>query len=230
MAIFHSVAQNTPEWAALRLGRPSASEFHRIITPKGKLARNETSRAFMYRLLAEWVAGCPIEEDPFESHYMERGHQLEEQAMRAFAFEKDVDPEPGGFWTTDDGLIGASPDFLVGDNATLELKCPAINTHVGYMIRRNVDEKYKPQVQGQLYVCEKDVGYLQSYFPTLPTVIIENRRDEVFIAEMASALRQFTDEMLTCREMLEREYGPFRRPEPPKPREELSYGEALSAS
>lgn len=118
---------------------------------------------------------------------------------------------PGGFFTTDDGLTGASPDFIVGTDGDLELKCPAPQTHVGYMVRRAIDEKYKPQVQGQLYVTEREWADLQSYHPQFPTVIIRIARDEEYIAEMASALREFVDVMLAARLFLEREYGPFKR-------------------
>lgn len=222
--IWHQIAQNTDEWVRLRLGVLTASEFHRIITPKGKLARNDTSRGYMNRLLAEWMLGCPLEEDPYESEWMQRGHELEEQAMRAYAFETNLDPQPGGFFTTDDGLIGASPDFVVGDSRLLELKCPAPHTHVGYLVRRALDDKYKPQVQGQLFVCEREIDDLQSYHPAFPTVIMPNTRDEAFIGEMEAALRQFTDEMLTCREFLEREYGPPKRPAAQQPPAENPFG------
>src|SRR5512142_2020977 len=56
----HDVAQRSPEWHALRLGKPTASEFHKIITPKtGKLSSQ--ARKFACRLIAERLLSEPLD-------------------------------------------------------------------------------------------------------------------------------------------------------------------------
>src|SRR6478609_9609842 len=71
----HDVAQRSPEWHALRLGKPTASEFHKIITPKtGKLSAQ--ARKFACRLIAERLLNEPLDLlDGIEA--IERGKAME---------------------------------------------------------------------------------------------------------------------------------------------------------
>lgn len=204
--------QGTEEWHALRLGIPTASEFDKIVTPKGKLSTQ--SEKYMHWLLASWVVGKPLES--FESDFMRRGKEYEPQARDAFALDFDTDVQDIGFITNDAGTIGCSPDGLVGDDACLELKVPAPQTHIGYLLTRSIGEDYRVQVQGQLYVAERDHAFIQSYCPGLPgtasSVVIKVGRDEKFIGELRPALDSFVEIMLRAREKLEQTYGPFVRP------------------
>jgi hypothetical protein len=207
----HNCAQLSEEWHQLRLGIPTSSQFHRIVTPAGKLSSQADE--FLNRLLAEWMLGAPCEE--VETKWMQHGHEYEEQAAAAFQFATELDTEPIGFITTDDRLIGSSPDrVVVGGKRGVELKCPSPQVHVGYMRTRKIADKYKPQVQGQLLVCEFESGFLQSYCPPLPTVIVETARDEKYLVLLEAALRDFVDRMLEARADLEQRFGPFKRPEP----------------
>lgn len=199
----HNVKQNTPEWLQLRLGIPTSSEFHKLLTPKGKLS--EQSQGYMHWLLAEWMLGVPLDSE--QTQWMERGGEMEDQAVASYEFERDIATERVGFVTTDDRLIGSSPDRLASDGL-LEIKCPLAHTHVGYMLNRAVDEKYKPQVQGQLYVCEREWVDLQSYYPGLPTVIIRVNRDEKYIENLDAVLKSFVEIMLEARLKLTQQYGP----------------------
>ena len=147
---------------------------------------------------------------------MERGRLLEDEAVRSYCFEKECEVETVGFITTDDGMIGCSPDRVIaGWKRGLEIKCPSPQVHVGYMMRRTVDKDYWPQVQGQMLVGGFEGVDIQSYYPGLPSVIIPVERDEKYIALLEDALRDFVSLLLTAREFLTKEYGPFRRAEKP---------------
>jgi hypothetical protein len=205
----HNVEQLSPEWHRLRLSIPTTSEFKRIVTPTGKLSAQATG--YLHRLLAEWILGRELDEDALETKWMERGRALEPEAVASYEFETERITETVGFITSDDGLIGCSPDrLIVGEPGLLEIKCPAPQTHVGYMLRRTVDKDYWPQIMGQLYVTGREWVDIQSYHPGLPSVIIRVARDEEYIAKLADALRDFTALMVASREFLESEYGPFR--------------------
>ena len=75
--------QGSREWHQARLGLVTASEVNRIITPTGKPAKNDTSRAYMHKLLAEWALGEPVEEWQGNA-WTERGLELEGEALAAF--------------------------------------------------------------------------------------------------------------------------------------------------
>ncbi len=218
--IHYDVRQNSDDWLMLRIGVPTASEFHKIVTPK-TLKLSEQSATYMHYLLAEWIFNGPL--DTPETDWMIRGRELEDEAVKSYAFEMDCEPEPAGFFMTDDGMAGASPDRIVpARNRLLEIKCPSPQVHVGYMLTRAVDEKYMTQLQGQLWVSGYAGVDIQSYCPGFPTVIIPVERDEKYVGVLSVAVRQFIDRLLEARAALQQQYGDFRPK--PKPRVEDPLG------
>ena len=204
----HNCEQCSPEWHQLRLGIPTASEFHKIMTAK-KRQLSTQSAGYMNTLLAEWMLGEPLE--AFESPWMERGKALEAEAVRSYEFDRDCTALAVGFVTTDDGMIGASPDRLVGDVGLLEQKCPSAPVHVGHMLNMALDDDHITQVQGQLWVSEREWCDVQSYYPGLPSVIVCAQRNEEFIKDLSTCVRSFVEVMQKARETLAQRYGEFRR-------------------
>ena len=45
-------------------------------------------------------------------------------AIKAFTASTGLVPVQTGVWLHESGVLGASPDGLVGDDAVLECKCP----------------------------------------------------------------------------------------------------------
>ncbi len=181
--------QGGPEWLAARLGIPTASMFSKIVTPTG--AFSTSSRDYAYRLVAERLLRRPLDNiDHVEA--ITRGKELEPDAAKLYNFENDVQTVQVGFITTDDGRTGASPDRLVGNSGLLEIKAPSANTQVGYLLN-GFDAKYKPQVQGQLMVAERDWCDWMTFHPEMPTVVVRIGRDEEYIAKLRAALSEFND-------------------------------------
>ena len=221
--VFHEVAPRSPEWAALRLGIPCSSEFHRIITPK-KREISKQADGLMFRLLAEWVTGAPVENA--ETEWMVRGTEMEDAAIRAYEGLMDVETSVGGFCTTDDGMVGCSPDRLVGDDGDLEIKCPLIQTQIGYALTGTVDEDYKSQLQGRLWITGRKWVDIFSYHPALLIPPVRVVRDEQYIKELEAVLKAFVAQMLDRRVILEQRFGPFVRPVVEVP---IEYPEWLTA-
>lgn len=181
--------QGDDAWIKARLGLPTASEFHKILTPGGKLSAQ--ARPYAIRLITEELLQRSLE-TLTGLEWMERGKDLEPLAAKAYEFRQDIETIPVGFITTDDGLIGCSPDRLVGDSGLLEIKVPAPHTHVGYMLD-GPGKDYRPQVQGQLYVSERDWVDWLSYSPEMPMVVVRTERDEPYIRALAAELDAFLD-------------------------------------
>ena len=185
----HRVEQGTPEWLALRLGIPTASEFHKILTPKKGQLSSQT-RGYAFRLVTERLLNRSL--DSIEGlQWVERGKELEPEAVRMYEFENEVQTEPVGFITTDDGLIGASPDrLIIGQPAGLEIKCPAPQTHIEYMVD-GFGADYRVQVQGQMLVGGFEWVDRYSFHPEMPPVKQRTERDEPFISLLEEALAEF---------------------------------------
>ncbi len=203
--IIHNVKQNTDEWLALRAGVPTASEFCKILTPGGKISRQAEN--YMNHLLAERIVGHAIQSD--SNQWMDRGHDLEAEAVKSYEFVRDVETQKVGFITDDTGLIGCSPDRLVGEDRILEIKCPKHTTHVGYMLSGKVEDDYFPQLQGQLWITGRTSVDIVSYHPEIRSVVLTVERDEKYINLLACAVGAFVEQMNIQYERLLAEYGPF---------------------
>lgn len=213
MAIYHEVAQRSAAWHILRLGKPTASSFDKIVTPKtAKLSASATP--YMHRLLAEQMLGRVIEEKSYQSEWMERGDRLEEEARKAYSALKEVEVAQTGFVTVDSGRYGASPDGLVGTEGGFEMKIPAPHTHMGYLLKPDLlTEGYGPQLQGGMLICEREWWDILSYHPEMPPVIVRVKRNEEFIKVLRDSLDSFCDVMSDMRVKLERDYKPFPEPQ-----------------
>ncbi len=185
--IVHNVEQNSPEWLKLRLGIPTASCFDKIVTPTGKLSAQ--ARDYACKLAAETVLNAQLD-DMASTKWMQRGKDLEAEAVGAWEFASELTAEPVGFITTDDGQIGCSPDRLVGEDGLLEIKCPAPQTQVSYIVD-GMPAEYIPQVQGQLFVTGRKWCHWFAYHPFVPHVSIVVERHEEYIANLAEALDGF---------------------------------------
>jgi len=191
MPKIHNVPQGSDAWLALRLGIPTASNFHKIVTPTGKLSTQ--ARGYMFTLIAERLLGYSVEEIG-NLHWIARGKELEPKAITMYEFERDVETEPVGFVTTDDGRMGCSPDRLIKNRpGALELKCPAPQTHICYMID-GFGTDYVPQVQGQMLIGEWEWVDRYSHHPDLPPVLQRTLRDDAFIAKLRDALDAFCEQ------------------------------------
>lgn len=162
-----AVDARSDEWHRARLGLPTASQLHRIVTP-GKLALSESSFGYLCELVAERILGRDVTNE--QTVFMERGSGLEDEAVSYYELQSGEESRPGGFCTTDDGLVGCSPDRLVGDEGGLEIKCPNAANHVGHLLE-GLGKKYRIQVQGSLWVTRLKWWDVLSYNPELPPAL-----------------------------------------------------------
>jgi len=188
----------SPEWLHARLGLPTASCFEKVLTPK-TLKPSAQSVGYMNHLLAEWALGIPLQSDGTD--FMERGIQLEGEAVRLYEMERDVDTQAGGFCTTDDGRIGCSPDRLVGEDGGLEIKSPAPHTHIRYLLGSPVDD-YLLQVQGSLWVTKRKWWDVMSYHPDMPAKYVRVLPYPVIHEALDSALQGFLAQMDAAKDQL----------------------------
>lgn len=186
--------QGTSVWLGLRAGRPTASEFHRIITPKGK--RSALAEGYMHDLLAERITGKPTIKAM--TSWMARGTECEADAVAYFEFQKDCTTRRVGFITTDNERVGASPDRLINElpDELLEIKVPSEGVHVSYLLAAaGASEEYKAQLQGQLWVCEKQAVNILSWHAVMPEALFRVERDEEYIAKLEKEVTAFCDEL-----------------------------------
>lgn len=177
--IFHDVAQRSEEWYAIRLGKPTASEFSKIVTSKGEPSKQADT--YSITLAVELFAGKPV--DVWEGNaWTERGRELEQEALSLYAFARDAEILPVGFATDDAETMGCSPDGLVGDDGMVEVKCLKAENHAKAILyhatKGHCPPDYVQQTQGQLLICGRQWCDLVFYHPDLPLLTIRQRPDK----------------------------------------------------
>lgn len=186
--------QGTPEWFQCRSGIPTASMF-KDATAKGE---GKTRRTYMMKLIGERITGELSE--GFGNAHTERGTMLEPEARDAYAFLKDADPIQVGFvrniGVVSAGPIGCSPDSLIGTDGSLEIKTKLPHLQCEVLLADKVPTEHVKQVQGVIWVCEREWCDFVSYHPSLPVFIKRAYRDEKVIEELKAGLESFYDEML----------------------------------
>ncbi len=116
---------------------------------------------------------------------------VEAEAADWYEFDQDVTVQRVGFITDDNRTIGCSPDRLVGDEGLLEIKAPLPHTQVEYWISGEVNERFWPQLQGQLYVSQRSWVDIVCWHDVLPKVVMRVEPDEKFIRALDRELRIF---------------------------------------
>lgn len=179
--------QNSPEWYAARAGIPTASCFGQILA-KGQ---GKTRASYMRRLAAERITGTPLE--TFTTPAMERGHLLEDEARQLYAFMRDAEPQQVGFIRCHGA--GCSPDSLLGDDGMLEIKTQRGDLLIETILKDDFPSVHVAQVQGQLWVAGREYCDLMVYWPGMPPFVKRAHRDEKYISDLSTALREFSDEL-----------------------------------
>ncbi len=191
--IAHDVEQGTQEWYDLRRGIPTGSGFSRIITPTGQ--QSKQADEYIHELLGEVL--CSDEDNVLDNLYwIARGKELEPKAAALYELQNDVKTFKTGFITNDDMTAGVSLDRIVGNDGAIEIKCPCPKTHLSAYFAKEIDAKYKPQVQGQIWIAEREWVEWISYHPELPMAQIRVYRDEDYLKKFEKYLTEFNEKLM----------------------------------
>lgn len=179
--------QNSPEWMEARRGIPTASRFADVLA-KGQ---GITRRKYLYTLAGEVLTGKCVES--YNNSNMERGHEMEADAVNLYAFERDVDPVTVGFMRR--GRAGCSPDRLLGDFGMVEVKTKLPHLQLEVLERGEVPPEHIAQVQGQLWISGRNWCDFISYWPRLPLFVKRVERDDMYIDRLAASVAYFVGDL-----------------------------------
>ena len=170
---------NTPEWEAMRKDKIGASDAPIIMG----VSPFDTP----YSLWQKKLNLLP----PTElSSAMARGHDLEPIALGEVQDRLGVAVKPQVKFHPQLPWMMASLDGLSDDGQTLvEVKCPGQVDHKTAQ-EGNIPDKYIPQLQHQLEVCELEKGYYFSY-DGKAGVLVEFFRDDKYIKKLITVEKEF---------------------------------------
>lgn len=190
------IQQGTPEWDQVRLGRFTSSEISRLMEPStrdmtddelkarpksGKGSRttkvedytklSDGGMTYVKEKVAEIMTGqARVQGYAFPLVY---GKDMEPVAAEHFEKVKGVDLQECGFFTYTNHA-GGSPDRLVGDNAILEIKCPADSVNMlghlmltdHYDVRRDYFQ-YWAQCQANMLFTGRNLCHFVAFDPRM---------------------------------------------------------------
>jgi hypothetical protein len=194
--------QNSHQWFEARRGLATASMFGTIQASGKGGGESKTRATYLRKLAGEIVTGEPMES--FSNKHMERGHEMEDEARKFYAFMSDNEPQLVGFIRN--GAKGGSPDSLIGENALLEIKTALPHILIEYIEKDKFPSEHVAQAQGNLWVSEREWLDLVVYWPKMPPFIKRVCRDEAYIANLSRAVDQFNEELAELVERV-RSYG-----------------------
>lgn len=184
--------QGSDEWLRDRAGVPSASMF-KAVKAKGT---GKTRESYMIRLAAEIMTDAPVE--TYQNGAMQHGTETEPAARSTYEFITGNTVDQVGFIKLDSGLAGCSPDGLIGEDGGLEIKCPNTETHIRTFLSGKMPPEHKPQVQGSLWICERDWWDFVSFDDRMndnQNVIYRQHRDEAYIKTLSEEVEKFAEEL-----------------------------------
>lgn len=184
--------QGSAAWFEARAGIPTASEFSTVMA-KGKDGGASVTRAKYLRQLAGEILTEEPAPEGYSNAHMERGKVMEDEARDYYALVHSVEPQRVGFIRN--GRKGGSPDSLIGDVGGLEIKTAIPAVQIERLQRGDLPPEHKAQVQGSLWVAEREWWDFVSYWPKLPPLIVRVYRDEAYIATLAKAVDAFNEEL-----------------------------------
>ncbi len=195
----HDCVQGSAEWLTLRAGVVTASELHRLVTPKFKIKTGDGPHTYMCEKLAEAWTGMPLPQTQ-SFGALEQGTILEEEALPFYELTTGRTIQRVGFITRDDGRVGCSPDGLLSTdplleswNSGIEIKCPQAQTHVGYLLEDDVPEEYLTQVHGCMLVTGYSEWQFMSYRRGFPPLLLTVKRDEEIQKVLTTAIALFLE-------------------------------------
>lgn len=191
--------QGTDEWFEARRGKVTASCFSNA-TAGGT---GKTRMNYMYKLLAERLTG-EVDRNGYTNKYMEWGNEQEERARICYELETGLEVEQIGFVLLNEN-IGCSPDGLIGNDGLVQIKCPASQTHINYLITGKAPSEYMKQIEGELWVTEREWSDFVSYDPrNLYKDLFKIRvyRDDKFISMLEKDIYIFVEELLKYEQKL----------------------------
>jgi len=161
--------QRSPEWFAARAGRLTGSVAGDILAKLKSGGEPAARRDLRLQLAIERLTGQPAQPFDFVSADMQRGIDLEPEALQRIESLTGMMIRQTGFIVRDDLAVGCSLDGDCGRLKTIvEVKCPKTFTHVNYLMEKRLPPAYVAQVTHNLWVTGAKACLFASYDPRLP--------------------------------------------------------------
>lgn len=172
----HNIEQGSPEWFELRLKYPLTASKAQAIGNNGK-----GLETLCWEQMAQKYSSQ--DKERYTNKDLERGVELEPQALSLYELETGNTTEKVGFITNEkiSKVGGASPDSLVNDDGLVEVKCFDDTKHFKASIdfkktgKFDIESQYMWQMQMQMLFSERKWCDFVAYNPNYKTSLLIQR-------------------------------------------------------
>jgi len=184
--ILHNIEQGSEAWHHIRCGRVTGTRFASLVAGE----TTKTYKDLVINIACEIITGKA--EETYTNAIMEKGIETEPIARAEYESLFETEVKTIGFITPDEdnkyhNWIGISPDGLLGAGL-IEIKCPLMKTHFGYIEDNRLPAEYLNQVQGQLFVTGLEYCDFISFVEGMKPFIIRVYPDMELFAEFEKRL------------------------------------------
>lgn len=179
----NDLIQNTEEWLRFRKDKVGASDAPIIMgvspwkTPYGL-----------------WLEKLDLTHEQVKTDAMKRGTDMEITARMMFMLDTGIEVQPKVMLHPTIKFMMASFDGMDASNKNaVEIKCPGIVDHAK-ALDGIIPEKYFPQLQHQIEVCQLDMVYYYS-FDGEKGAVIKVYRDDAYIKHMIKLEQEFHENL-----------------------------------
>jgi len=163
--------QRSPEWHAARVGMLTGTDAGSMLATI-KSGEAAARRDLRLSLVLERLTGQSQDSDGFISKEMQRGTELEPDAIAAYELRTDRLVRPVGFLRHVELPAGCSPDGEVnGFEGLVEVKCPKSATHLHYLRTGRVPTDYLHQITHNLWISGAQWCDFISYDDRMPEAL-----------------------------------------------------------
>lgn len=191
------IEQGSDAWFEARRGIPSASNFS-VIMAQGKDGGESITRLEYLRRLAGEIITGRLAEQTFKSSAMERGKEMEPEAISHFEAKSGIAVQRIGLGINFTGLkrCCASPDGLIGFDSGLETKSMRPDKMIPLLERgAGLLPEHRAQVLGNMLVFERDSWVFKIFYPGMPRYEVTVVRDEKSIRELHNHIEIFNHDL-----------------------------------
>ena len=183
--------QGTELWLISRLGLPTCSCLNTVMAKGVKDERSVTREKYISRLTAELMTNVPTV--TYKNDYMQRGNDLEDDALAAYAAQTGADIDHVAFIRNDEIKLGCSPDGLIGKEGGVEAKVLIPELFVDLLCAPGVPQRHMAQVHGNMLVTGRKWWDVIMYCPGFEPYIERVGREHGWTEEIRKYLVEFQD-------------------------------------
>lgn len=141
--------QGTDAWEVARKGRITASCIGKILAGKGTKTRHE----YMLQLVMDLEG---IQDFRDSAIWFEKGRQYEAHARGWYNWEREQVTETGFVLHDEYNWLGASPDGLVGQDGSIEIKYRTYLHTYQDANTKAIPRLYEYQMQAVMWICNRN--------------------------------------------------------------------------